>query len=391
MATIYKNRTDRRMADDKKKSDQALKQTKQTQASEDAYNKAYKAALEKISRLLHEPAPSRLWDDYLSAPSRILLTGSPDYELRSALGMRSQLGALESEMTRLRSEINEKAQALSEQTLDAKEKETQIGQLKTQLDSLAEKQRLSHLLNRVGTPAQQKLLDSVEFRSQFDRDSPCPAYVLSIDIRRSTELMLKARDAKLFAQFLMSLAGKLRQVVLDHYGIFDKFTGDGILAFFPEFYSGSDAGYFALKAASACHDEFVSHYESHKHCFVSVLREIGLGIGLDYGWVQVVQLGGDFTVVGTPVVYACRMGGADAGHTYVNQPAFEQLFERYSAICDFDKCEIDIKHEGRTLAYSVQLNGKEHEPTLPDWNGSKESSPTPKTEKSAKSSEQKKA
>lgn len=122
-----------------------------------------------------------------------------------------------------------------------------------------------------------------------------------------------------------------------------------------------------LKAAHDCHAVFAEHYRRNKHCFTSILKDIGLGIGIDYGEVQVVQIGGDFTVVGTPVVYACRMGGADAGHTYINQPAFEELFGSYSAVCDFDESEITIKHEGNTLAYSVQLNSKQFEPKLPEW------------------------
>ena len=128
-----------------------------------------------------------------------------------------------------------------------------------------------------------------------------------------------------------------------------------------------------IKAASDCHKIFESYYDANKHCFISILKEIGLGIGLDYGLVQVVQIGGEVTVVGTPVVYACRMGGAEARHTYINQPAFEQLFEKYSAIFDFDPREIDIKPEGKTLAYSVEPNGKEHKPSLPEWCTSKAS------------------
>jgi class 3 adenylate cyclase len=179
--------------------------------------------------------------------------------------------------------------------------------------------------------------------------------------------MLKARNPRLYAEFITILARQLREIILQNYGIFDKFTGDGVLAFFPDFYTGKDAGYFALKAANDCHEVFAEHYASNKHCFTSILKDIGLGIGIDYGEVQIVQIGGDFTVVGTPVVYACRMGGADAGHTYLNQPAFEKLFESYSAICDFDECEITIKHEGKTLAYGVELNGKGYEPDLPEW------------------------
>jgi adenylate cyclase len=87
-----------------------------------------------------------------------------------------------------------------------------------------------------------------------------------------------------------------------------------------------------------------------------VLKDIGLGIGLDYGQIHMVQIGGEFTVVGTPVVYACRMAGA-----------YEQLLEEYSAFCDFDSCEIDIKHEGKTLTYRVRLNGKVHQIAVPEW------------------------
>ncbi|MDQ3745355.1 MAG: hypothetical protein M3444_13310 [Acidobacteriota bacterium] len=279
-----------------------------------------------------------------------------------------QVSELESEINKLRSEIHQKAQTLLEQKADSEQKEKQIRDLESKLETLGEKQNLSHLLNRVGSAAQQKLLTSPEFRALFSQDSPCYAYVLSIDIRRSTELMLKAREAKLYAQFIITLASRLRDVILENYGIFDKFTGDGILAFFPEFYSGKDAGYFAIKAASDCHHIFTAYYEANKHCFISILKDIGLGIGMDYGLVHIVQVGGDFTVVGTPVVYACRMGGADARHTFINQPAFEQVFDRYSAVCDFDNREIDIKHEGKTLAYSVELNGKSYFPTLPDWN-----------------------
>lgn len=38
-----------------------------------------------------------------------------------------------------------------------------------------------------------------------------------------------------------------------------------------------------------------------------------------------------------------------------------------SAICDFDEHEITIKREGKTLAYGVQLNGKQYDPKTPHW------------------------
>lgn len=288
-----------------------------------------------------------------------------------------QVGELETAIKQLKSEINQKAQALLEQSFDAKEKGKQIRALRRNIKALSEKQSLSHLLNRVGGDAREKLLSSPAFRALFDQDSPHYAFVLSIDIRRSTELMLKAREPKLYAEFIIALASQLRETILENYGIFDKFTGDGILAFFPDFYSGEDGGYFAIKAASDCHRIFAAHYEANKRCFISILKDIGLGIGVDYGQVQIVQIGGDFTVVGTPVVYACRMGGAEARHTYINQPAFEQLFEKYSAVFDFESREIEIKHEGATLAYNVELNGKPYSPALPEWGTPVDSSDSP--------------
>jgi class 3 adenylate cyclase len=278
-----------------------------------------------------------------------------------------QAGEFATQISELESEIREKTHALLEQELSAKDKQRSIEDLQTNLKVLSEKQSLSHLLSRVGSAAQEMLLTSLSFRALFEQESPHLSFVLSIDIRRSTELMLKARNPRLYAGFITGLAKQLREVILNNYGIFDKFTGDGILAFFPEFYTGDDAGYFVLRAAHDCHRIFTDHYRTNKHCFTSILQDIGLGIGVDYGEVQIVQIGGDFSVVGTPVVYACRMGGADAGHTYINQPAYEELFEAYSAICDFDEHEITIKREGKTLAYGVQLNGKQYDPKAPHW------------------------
>jgi len=179
--------------------------------------------------------------------------------------------------------------------------------------------------------------------------------------------MLKAREPKLFAEFIMTLAGRMRQIIIDNFGVFDKFTGDGILAFFPEFYSGRDAGFLCLDAATKCHTVFQATYKEHRRCFMSVLADTGLGIGIDYGHVQVVQIGGDFTVVGAPVVYACRMAGCTAGETFVNEPAFEKLFAELSAYCDFDETVLEIKREGKTLAHRAHLNGKTYSAAPPQW------------------------
>jgi hypothetical protein len=38
------------------------------------------------------------------------------------------------------------------------------------------------------------------------------------------------------------------------------------------------------------------------------LKDTGLGIGIDFGATRLVQMAGGLSVVGAPVVYACRLG-----------------------------------------------------------------------------------
>lgn len=277
---------------------------------------------------------------------------------------------LAKEVSDLRGKVDEQGRALQAQKLDSADKQKQVQGLKDTLRKLSEKKELSFLLSRVNKEAQGALLDTPQFREQFLSNKESNMFVMSIDIRRSTELMLKARRANQFADFITILCRDLVNIVLESYGVLDKFTGDGILAFFPDFYSGSDAGYYALLAAQKCHEAFKARYREHRRAFNSVLKDTGLGIGIDYGTAQLVQMAGGLTVVGSPVVYACRMSGAPAGLTLLNQPAYERISERFSPHCFIREMEIEIKHEGRTVAYEVNLSKSDYTPQRPDWRSS---------------------
>ena len=79
------------------------------------------------------------------------------------------------------------------------------------------------------------------------------------------------------------------------------------------------------------------------------------------------QVAGALTVVGPPVVYACRLGGAPPGITLVNQPAFEVLSDQYGLVFSFEETYHELKHEGKTLAYMARRTERPHEPESPDW------------------------
>ena len=239
-----------------------------------------------------------------------------------------------------------------------------VVRLNKQLESFKKKEMFNYLINRISTLAELKILNDNSFLNLFYSGSS-NAFVISIDIRRSTSLMLKAKSPELYAKFISKVATNLRKVILDNHGVFDKFTGDGILAFFPEFYSGNDAGVLCAKSAIECHKVFEEIYKDSRNCFNTISKDIGLGIGIDYGKISFQKIVKEFVIVGSPVVYACRMSSAKKGQTLLNQSAYEKLYDNHNF--KFDETEIEIKHDGVCLAYKLTLLDELIQPQKPIW------------------------
>lgn len=324
-------------------------------------------------RLTGAAMPNR--STFLYPDASIVIPATPDFNV-SVSGFQPFSGQLllgqqqlEDQIAELRRDQRNLLARLSEKTHSEQEKQATIETLRGKLKQESEKQRLQYILERVNGAAKELLLASPEFRAKFEETDSCFAITMSLDIRRSTELMLKARRAEEYARFVTELCAKLSDIILRNFGVLDKFTGDGILAFFPDFYSGEDAAYLAVKAADECHQCFSQHYEQNRHCFNSVLMDIGLGIGIDCGQVRLVKVAAGLSVIGTPVVFACRMSAAKAGQTLLNEPAYEQVSLKFGSWVNLQETEIEVKHEGRTLAYAATLSKKPHEPKLPSWAG----------------------
>src|SRR5262249_2027196 len=140
-------------------------------------------------------------------------------------------------------------------------------ELEEKIRDLTVNLRLGFLLRCVNQEGQQALTQSVKFQQKFLAQPESLSLVMSIDIRRSTELMLKARTAQAYASFITNLCLELMDIIKNTYGVIDKFTGDGVLAYYPEFYSGKDAAYYAITAADQCHAAFKRHYDNCRKSF----------------------------------------------------------------------------------------------------------------------------
>lgn len=153
------------------------------------------------------------------------------------------------------------------------------------------------------------------------------------DIRRSQDLMTYSKDSETFAAYMVRFIQTTRNIIDENLGIFDKFTGDGFLAYFNEAVCKRLGGDF-----TDCFVEFVKSEmqfaEAHFHEWLKTVRRLpdkpsGLSLGGDIGRVAYRDMESHFITVGDPIVYAERMcSAAAAGETLVNNPLYRHIKDR---------------------------------------------------------------
>ena len=257
-------------------------------------------------------------------------------------------------------EMQEKMKVMASENRDAKVRLTEARLLQSKYD-------LMYILSCIDQQHHQAFVESEKNQSLFKDGSTSESFVISIDIRRSTDLMLKAKSAKDFSGFISELCTKLCDVIKTKGGVFDKFTGDGILASFPVSYSGPDAGLKCLSAAKECHRVYRDIFHQYRSSFDCIPLDSGLGIGVDFGTVTYVRIPESLTVVGKPVVYACRLGGCPAFKTAINQGAYDKICRNGKASLLATEGSVTFKHDGEMLCYFCELQNEPNEYAIPEW------------------------
>jgi class 3 adenylate cyclase len=274
---------------------------------------------------------------------------------------------LEAEIAAHRAELQKQTAALKTEQKNRQELEGKLQEFERTQAKLKMAEEIAFILRRVDPELHESLAQRKDIQAKFFAKEEQPAYVLAIDIRRSTELMLKARRPELFADFMTELCDQLQDAITGHFGVFDKFTGDGILAFFPDFFTGQDAAYHAVASAHEASGIFINCYKKHRGSFTSILTDVNLATGIDYGGVHLVRVADGLTVVGAPVVYACRLSSGPGGAVLLNQAAYEKLSTQYSRLFYINEQTLEIKHEGSILCYNVKPGNSRLEPKDPEW------------------------
>lgn len=182
-----------------------------------------------------------------------------------------------------------------------------------------ERARIGDLLTAHAPPDWEKRFRRDDLLDAIIDGEPLQMFVMAADIRESTMLMKEAVRFERFAFIMDKFVTAVRRGIGSPGGWFDKFTGDGFLAYWVVQTAPEDeydeafvqaAGNIVHTAQSLIDFFHRRVLEDFRNNSRNLSGGVGLSMGLDAGPGYLVQIGGELTVVGPPVVGAVRMVNA---------------------------------------------------------------------------------
>ena len=178
-----------------------------------------------------------------------------------------------------------------------------------------ERERTSALLEQHAPPDWHERFAVDELVDAILQAEAIHMFVMAADIRNSTSLMKEAIRIDTFAFIMDKFVTAVRRGIRGPGGWFDKFTGDGFLAYWivqrPEseyderfVEAAGNMVHSAHTLVDFFHRMVLEDFRSNSR---NLADGVGLSVGLDAGPGYLVQIGGELTVVGPPVVGAVRM------------------------------------------------------------------------------------
>ncbi len=197
-------------------------------------------------------------------------------------------------------------------------------------DTVRREREIRARLSRYSSPAVvDQIIQSANSRQPEMVAAEGDVTVLFADLCGFTE-MAENLHATQVAQLLNQIFERFTEVVFAHEGTLDKFSGDGMMAFFGAPLPLSDHAERAVKAALELQEELA---ELNIESLYS--QKLSLRIGINSGIVVVGDVGSpqrkDYTVIGDVVNTASRLESfvAEPGQTVVGQNTYELVRERF--------------------------------------------------------------
>jgi class 3 adenylate cyclase len=197
--------------------------------------------------------------------------------------------------------------------------------LATERSSSAERERdrkrAGRLLKTHAPPDWEQRFRRDELLDSVIDGEPIQMFVMAADIRESTALMKEAIRFERFAMVMDRFVTSVRRGIRKSGGWFDKFTGDGFLAYWivqsaaPDEYeerfvqTAGDVAHTAHSLVDLFHRRVLEDFRSNSR---NLSAGVGLSMGLDAGPGYLMKIADELTVVGSPVVGAVRMVTAAA-------------------------------------------------------------------------------
>ena len=174
------------------------------------------------------------------------------------------------------------------------------------------------------------LLDMSKAAEMLEWASSTDSIVVVGDIRRSQDLMTYARDNQSFTENIFKFIEKTRCLIHQNMGLFDKFTGDGFLAYFNETLCALKGKDFKTCFLDFVREEIAFAREHFPAWCLTVRKipevEVGLCIGADIGMVNFQDVNSHLIAVGDSIIWANRMCSAgSAGEIVVNNLLYAEL------------------------------------------------------------------
>jgi class 3 adenylate cyclase len=184
-----------------------------------------------------------------------------------------------------------------------------------------ERKRVAKLLRSHAPPDWERRFRTTELLDAVIDGEPIQMFVMAADIRESTTLMKESVRFERFAVVMDKFVSSVRLGIRRSGGWFDKFTGDGFLAYWivqpasPDEYeerfvqTAGDIAHTASILIDLFHRRVLEDFRSNSR---NLSAGVGLSMGLDAGPGYLVKIADELTIVGPPVVGSVRMVTAAA-------------------------------------------------------------------------------